>query len=101
VEWIAPARHRLGWLARRAFRGGFTHTRMWLRRDRAGALGRGLPRALAGLAAAAAALPLRACAGRAPAARAWLRLCVQAGHLWAYAGRPFEEYREAGDVPGT
>jgi len=85
---------RLGWLARRAFRGGVVTTRLErLRLGRSSALARRGPRALAGLAACAAVLPLVALRGRVPAARAALRACTQAGHLWELLGGGYEEYR--------
>jgi hypothetical protein len=37
-------------------------------------------------------LPLALLAGRPAAARVWLRICTQAGHLWAFAGRSYEAY---------
>jgi succinoglycan biosynthesis protein ExoM len=92
-EWIPPARHRLGWLTRRAFRGGVVHTQLERRRlGLRAALRRGLPRACAGLLFLGIGLPLAALAGRASAARVWLRGCTQAGHLWALAGGAFHEY---------
>jgi succinoglycan biosynthesis protein ExoM len=94
AEFVAPERHTLGWLARRAFRGGFVSTRIALSGSRReAAWRRGLPRALLALTALTAALPFSALGGRPAAARTWLRLCVQAGHLWAFAGRSFQEYR--------
>ncbi len=95
-EWIPPARHRLGWLTRRAFRGGVVHTRLELRRlgSRA-ALRQVLPGACAGLLFFGVVLPLAALAGRASAARIWLRGCTQVGHLWALAGGEFREYGAA------
>jgi glycosyltransferase involved in cell wall biosynthesis len=92
-EFIPPARHRPGWLAQRAFRGGFVHTRFAQRRwGRAGAARRGLPRALAALLLCGAWLPFAALGGRSVALRAWLRGCSQAGHLWAHLGLRYEEY---------
>jgi hypothetical protein len=91
IETLAPERHTLGWLTRRAFRGGFVASRMALaRRPRARV--RGAPRALAALFGCAALLPFALPKGRAAAARVWLRGAVQAGHLWAFAGRSFQEY---------
>jgi hypothetical protein len=52
------------------------------------------PRALAAALLCAAALPPALLLGRAAAFRLWLRLCVQAGHLWGALGRGFEEYGE-------
>jgi succinoglycan biosynthesis protein ExoM len=92
-ETIPARRHRLGWLAQRAFRGGVGFTRLQLQRRRSGAVKRGLPRALAALAVLMPLLPLSLLAGRPAATRVWLRICTQAGHLWAFAGRSYEEYR--------
>jgi succinoglycan biosynthesis protein ExoM len=93
TEFVPAARYRLGWLGRRAFRGGFVHTRLEQgRRGRGSVLLRGGSRALAGLLLFATATPLAALAGRSAAARAWLRTCTQAGHLWALLGRGCEEY---------
>ncbi len=92
TETIPPERHTLRWLARRRFRGGLVHTRQ----ERARCGGRawlGLPRALAALLACGLALPVAALAGRRAAARVWLRACTQAGHLVAFSGGRFEEYR--------
>jgi len=92
TEHVPPERHRLGWLSRRAFRGGVVHTRV-ARSAPGGAGGaRGALRAAAALAVLVVALPPAFLFGRAAAARVWLRACVQAGHLWARAGRSFEEY---------
>jgi hypothetical protein len=88
TEFVPAARRRLGWLTRRAFRGGCVHTRLERRRLGGGpALVRGGSRALAGLLLFGAATPLAALAGRPAAARTWLRTCTQAGHLWALLGR--------------
>jgi hypothetical protein len=48
------------------------------------------------------ALPFSALAGRRTAARVVRRLCVQAGHLSAFAGGHFEEYSsgQTGDPGG-
>jgi len=92
-ETIPACRQRLGWLAQRAFRGGVGFTRLQRQRRRSGAVRRGLPRALLALAVLVPLLPLALLAGRPAAARVWLRICTQAGHLWAFAGRSYEEYR--------
>jgi len=91
-ERIPVGRHRLRWLTQRAFRGGVGFTRLQLQRRRPGSVKRGLPRALLAIAALVPLLPLARLGGRAAAAHVWLRLCVQAGHLWAFAGRSYEEY---------
>ena len=93
TEFVPAARYRLGWLGRRAFRGGFVHSRLEQRRLGSGAaLVRSGSRALAGLLLFASATPLAALAGRPAAARAWLRTCTQAGHLWALLAGDCEEY---------
>jgi succinoglycan biosynthesis protein ExoM len=94
-ERIPVGRHRLRWLTQRAFRGGVGFTRLQLQRRRQGAVSRGLPRALLAAAALLALLPFARLRGKAAAARVWLRLCVQVGHLWAFAGRSYEEYGAA------
>jgi succinoglycan biosynthesis protein ExoM len=92
-ETIPACRHRLSWLTQRAFRGGVGFTRLQLQRRRSGAVKRGLPRALLAFGVLVPLLPLALLAGRPEAARLWLRICTQAGHLWAFAGRSYEEYR--------
>ncbi|MBW2398405.1 MAG: glycosyltransferase family 2 protein, partial [Deltaproteobacteria bacterium] len=91
-ETIPACRHRLGWLTQRAFRGGVGFTRLQRQHRRSGAVWRGLPRALLAHAVLVPLLPLALLAGRPAAARVWLRICTQAGHLWAFAGRSYEEY---------
>ena len=95
TETLPPERHTLGWLTRRAFRGGFVFSRMALARDPR-ARRSGAPRALAVLLGCAAALPFTLPLGRPAAARIWLRGAVQAGHLWAFAGGSFQEYGREG-----
>jgi len=96
-ETIPPRRHRLGWLSQRAFRGGVSFTRLQRQRRLGGAVSRGLPRALLALAILTPALPLSLFGGRAAASRVWLRICTQIGHLWAFAGLRYEEYRCSGE----
>jgi len=93
VEWIPPERHAPGWLARRAFRGGVGWTRIERARRPARGEGRALARALAAAALLALALPFAVLRGRRAGLRGWLRLCTQAGHVWAALGGDFEEYR--------
>jgi glycosyltransferase involved in cell wall biosynthesis len=81
TEFVPAARHRLGWLARRWFHGGFVTTQIE-RRGRA-RWSRALARALLGFGLFGLLLPVAALGGRRPAARVWLRLCAQAGHLAA------------------
>jgi succinoglycan biosynthesis protein ExoM len=104
-ELVPPARHRLGWLTQRAFRGGVGHTRLQRRGAPGAACSRGLPRALLALGALLPLLPVSMLGGRATAARVWLRICVQLGHLWAFAGLSYEEYaprrRPASDPPSS
>jgi glycosyltransferase involved in cell wall biosynthesis len=91
VEFIPPERHRFGWLAQRAFRGGLVHTRLSRSVARGGSVGRVI-RVLAQLCGFALLVPLAAFGGRRATVRATLRTCTQAGHLWALMGRSYEEY---------
>jgi succinoglycan biosynthesis protein ExoM len=91
-ETVPRARPRLGWLARRAFRGGAVFTRVQRARDPRRAARAGLPRALLALPALALLLPFSLLLGRAACTRTALRLCVQAGHLWAFAGLSQQAY---------
>jgi succinoglycan biosynthesis protein ExoM len=84
-EWLPPERHRLAWLARRAYGGGYAWTRLALRGEpRLAALAH-LARSLVLLAAGLALLPGALALGRRRAARLLLRACVQAGHAAAAA----------------
>jgi succinoglycan biosynthesis protein ExoM len=91
VECIPPERHRLGWLAQRAFRGGCVHTRI-ARSSTPGDSSRRALRAAAQLCGLTVLMPLVAFGGRRALARIVLRICTQAGHLWALMGRSYEEY---------
>jgi glycosyltransferase involved in cell wall biosynthesis len=91
VETVPVERQQLVWLTRRAFRGGVVSTRIE-RSRRPHRARRAAARAAAALALFAALLPVSALGGRVAATRIWLRLCVQAGHLWSAAGGGFEEY---------
>jgi succinoglycan biosynthesis protein ExoM len=91
VEFVPAERHRFGWLAQRAFRGGTTYTRVALSKDPRGA-SRRATLAIAQLCALALLIPISVLGGRRTWARIALRLCVQAGHLWALTGRTYEEY---------
>lgn len=93
VEFVPPQRHRMAWLAQRAFRGGCVDTRLRTRQGGLRVRLRVAARALAASLGLAACLPPALLAGRARAARVGLRLCVQAGHLWALLGGRYEEYR--------
>jgi len=91
VETVPVERQRLGWLTRRAFRGGVVTTRIEsARRPRRKPWS--AARAACALALFGTLLPLSLLAGRAAATRIWLRVCIQAGHLWSAAGGGFEEY---------
>ncbi len=94
IEFVPPERHRLGWLARRAFRGGWLHTRLQISNGRAGVL-RSCAKAVLILGSLTLTAPLGVLGGRRALARIWLRICTQAGHLWSLAGRSFEEYAPA------
>jgi succinoglycan biosynthesis protein ExoM len=91
VEFVPPERHRLGWLAQRAFRGGCVHTRL-ARSNAPGDSLKGAFRAVVLICGFAAIAPIAALRGRRSMARVVLRACTQAGHLWAMMGRSYEEY---------
>jgi succinoglycan biosynthesis protein ExoM len=93
-EWIPAERHRFAWLAKRAYFGGVVWTRLARRRDPVACFARDLPRALLASAVLALGLPAAALLGRREAARAGLRLCVQAGHLRAFAAGGASGYNE-------
>ncbi|MBW2693612.1 MAG: glycosyltransferase family 2 protein [Deltaproteobacteria bacterium] len=91
VEFVPPERHRFGWLAQRAFRGGCVHTRI-ARSSTPGDSSKRALRAAAQLCGLTVLMPLAAFGGRRALARIVLRICTQAGHLWALMGRSYEEY---------
>ncbi len=91
VEFVPPERHRFGWLAQRAFRGGLVYTRLARSVAPGGRFGC-VVRTLARLCGSALVVPLAVFGGRRAIARASLRTCTQAGHLWALMGRSYEEY---------
>jgi succinoglycan biosynthesis protein ExoM len=91
VEFIPPERHRLGWLSQRAFRGGCVSTRIE-RSARSTNRGLSAARAIAFAGALLLFAPLAALWGRRRLARVWLRVCIQAGHLWSLLGQSYEEY---------
>ncbi len=91
VECVPPERHRLGWLAQRACRGGCVHTRI-ARSGTPGDSSKRTLRAAVRLCGLTVLMPLVAFGGRRALARIVLRICTQAGHLWALMGRSYEEY---------
>jgi len=91
IEFVPPERHCIGWLAQRAFRGGFVYTHLARSNTSTDFLKRALC-ATARLCGFAALVPLAALGGRRVLARVVLRICTQAGHLWALMGRGYEEY---------
>jgi succinoglycan biosynthesis protein ExoM len=92
VEWVGPERHTPRWLTRRAFRGGVVWTRIERGRRPTRTGRHPLARGLAAALLLTLSLPLALLRGRRAAFRVWLRLCTQAGHVWAALGRDFEEY---------
>jgi succinoglycan biosynthesis protein ExoM len=98
IEFVPPERHRIGWLAQRAFRGGCVYTRLARSSASADFLKRALCSA-ARLCGFAALIPLAAFGGRRVLARVVLRICTQAGHLWALMGRSYEEYGAGFSTP--
>ncbi len=91
AEFVPPERRRLGHLAQRAFRGGCVYSRAARSNLPADSVKRAL-RAVVLLCGFTALAPLAALSGRRPLARVVLRMCTQAGHLWALMGRSYEEY---------
>jgi succinoglycan biosynthesis protein ExoM len=93
-EFVPPARHRVGWLMQRAFRGGCVVA--WIEQNERGTRGsiRRVGRAGCALAGYSLAALGMLVAGRRAALRPWLRACVQAGRLYAYGGGWYEEYAE-------
>ena len=91
VEFVPPERHRFGWLAQRWFRGGLVYTRVTRSVTSGGSAGR-MIQTLAKLFGFAVLTPVAAFGGRRALARMLLRVCTQAGHLWALMGRSYEEY---------
>jgi succinoglycan biosynthesis protein ExoM len=93
-EYVPAQRHRPGWLARRAFRGGCVHAQ--IEHD----LGRVPSRSAAvtqAIAAAGALLLVSAAllvSGRARALRMALSASVQAGKAWGHLGGGFQEYSD-------
>jgi succinoglycan biosynthesis protein ExoM len=85
-EFVPAERQRVGWLTRRALRGGATYVRVEARTasSRRRQLARSVLKALVVLVG----LPLAAALGRRVALRGWLRVCVQAGKLCGLLGRP-------------
>lgn len=93
-DYIPAERLRLRWLLQRAFRGGYTWTAVDRRRRPGLALDvRRVVRALVGLVAFSLVLPVDAVRGWPPLMVRLRRVCIQAGHLWAYLGRSVEPYK--------
>lgn len=95
-EYYASNRLTLRWLLQRAFRGGNTYT--LVDRQRTPQLAwqaRQLAKAVVGVVVFACAAPLALCLGRTQAVVCLQRLFVQLGHIWAFLGGRYEEYRTA------
>ena len=93
-DHLPAARLRPGWLLQRAFRGGYTWTVVDRRRQPGlGADAKRIVRAAAGLTLFLLLLPIDAARGWPAFTRRLRRICIQAGHLWVYLGRPVEPYR--------
>ena len=95
-EYYGVNRLSLRWLLQRAFRGGNTYTIVDRHRHphwthQASQLGK----TLLGTMLFALAVPFALLRGRAAAVVRLQRLCVQLGHLWAFSGQRYEEYRRA------
>jgi len=93
-EHVPAERHRPGWLARRAFRGGCVHAQVEHELARVPSRSAAVTQA----AAAAGALLLASAAmlvgGRARALRVALQASVQAGKAWGHLGGSFLEYSD-------
>lgn len=93
-EFVPAERHRPGWLARRAFRGGCVHAQIEQELGRVPSRSAAVTQA----AAAAGALLVAAAAmltfGRARALRVLRHAAVQAGKAWGHLGGGFLEYSE-------
>lgn len=93
-DYIPANRLTFRWLYQRAFRGGYTYTTVERRRDPSlTAQGKQLVKALLGLAAFSFMLPFEILRGWRGVTYRLRRLCIQAGHLWAFIGPPVEPYR--------
>jgi succinoglycan biosynthesis protein ExoM len=90
-EYLPAARHRVSWLSRRAFRGGFVHTRLKPKPTPSVFAAR-IARSVLLLCGYTLVAPLFALMGRRALVRLWLRVCVQAGHLWSACEQSYEEY---------
>lgn len=93
-EYYGADRLTLRWLLQRAFRGGNTYTLVdRQRRPQPAHQILQVLKAIAGVALFALATPFAALRGRHRAVRCLQRACVQLGHLWAFVGGRYEEYR--------
>ena len=95
-EYYGANRLSLRWLLQRAFRGGNTYTIVDRRRHpRWTHQMTQLAKALAGVLVYSLLVPFALLRGRSRAVVSLQRLCVQLGHLWAFSGQRYEEYRRA------
>jgi glycosyltransferase involved in cell wall biosynthesis len=96
-EHYPPARLRLGWVLQRAFRGGYTYTLVDRRRRPGWRQGAAFVKAVVGAAAFLALAPADLVRGPKAAVQRLARAGVQLGHLGAFVGARYEEYRVTGD----
>ena len=93
-EWVPAERHRPGWLARRAFRGGCVHAQIEDELGRVPARSAAVTQAVAAAGALALASAGLLLGGRARALRVALLASVQAGKAWGHLGGGFQEYTD-------
>lgn len=91
-EEVTPDRMRVGWLLRRAFRGGQMYGRVFMGRAEPAMRGLWMLRRLVYLAVALAALPLAWLGGRATGVRVLQKAAANLGQLASVSGRYYEGY---------
>jgi glycosyltransferase involved in cell wall biosynthesis len=93
-EYVTAERHRPGWLARRAFRGGCVHAQVEHELGRVPSRSAAVTQAAAAAGAFLLASAALLVGGRARALRFALHASVQAGKGWGHLGGAFQEYAD-------
>ena len=94
TEFYPDSRLTLSWLLRRSFRGGHTYSRVnLLRKSNLATQFAAAGKAVLAAAALVIALPFSLLGGFQSCISVLRKLCVQAGHLWAFLGLDYNEYR--------
>jgi succinoglycan biosynthesis protein ExoM len=93
-EYVPVERHRPGWLARRAFRGGCVHAQIEHDLGRVPSRSAAVTQAVAAAGALLIASAASMIGGRARALRVALYASVQAGKAWGHLGGMFHEYSD-------